>query len=188
MTFNPAKLRRCPECGGGWPSTPDYALRGCAWLHGLPRKISPSNNELLIHDGFHGRNRFLQLELKGAREAWPPATGQRRTLIALAGQPNWTVLVLRGQANAVDVHRVTPTDIPERGFRTHLESVRQGIASWLNGEPWRADALAAATGAQPPGHVHGWARVDGVWSCVQDYYAAGYRPDTSCGEIMESAS
>jgi hypothetical protein len=36
-------------------------------------------------------------------------------------------------------------------------------------------------------HVHGWARVDGVWACVQDYYAAGAAPGTGCGETWDGA-
>ena len=40
------------------------------------------------------------------------------------------------------------------------------------------------TPQHPPttNHICGWARVNGVWTCVQDYYAVGFRPDTGCGK------
>lgn len=31
-------------------------------------------------------------------------------------------------------------------------------------------------------HQCGWAKdAEGVWRCLQDHYAVGYRPETSCG-------
>jgi hypothetical protein len=36
-------------------------------------------------------------------------------------------------------------------------------------------------------HVHGWALVDGVWTCVQDYYAAGAAPGTGCDQTLDEA-
>lgn len=180
------KLRSCPECGGGWPQGPDYALRGCGWLHGLDRRVSPSNNELLIHDGAHGTDRFLQMELKSPREAWPLQAGQLWTLKALAGQTHWTVLILRGDTRRLDLYRVSRSGVSE-GVTTHVEAVRRAVNSWLQGRLWR-DAETLLT---PPSessvaaeHVCGWARVDGVWTCVQDYYAKGYDPGSACGAVL----
>jgi hypothetical protein len=179
----PAKLRQCPECGSGWPKDPDHALRGCGWLYGLPRNVSPSNNELLIHDGAHGRDRFLQLEIKDGTEEIPK--GQLLTLVALSKQESWTVRVLRGSTRAVDVYRVTRDGIDAKAIHTHVEAVRQAVVVWLSGSLWR-DAEQALTKrpAQDSTHTHGWARVSGVWTCVQDHFAVGFRPDTACGETL----
>ena len=188
MTYrpaNPGALRQCPECGGGWPKSPDHALRGCGWLYGLPRKISPSNNEILIHDGKHGSDRFLQFEIKTMREEWPPQKGQFITLAALARQPNWTVRILRGSTRAVDVHRVTAAGIETTGIRTHVEAIRRAVSSWLNGSLWRdAEEAMAAGPAEDPSHTHGYARVEGVWTCIQDQYAVGFAPETACGKTL----
>ena len=181
IEFNPAKLRNCPECGGRWPADPDHSLRGCGWLHGLPRKVSPSNNELLIHDDRHGRDRFLQLEIKGAKEHWPPADGQLRTLNALARQSEWIVLILRQMSRAVDVYRVRGQGL-NAPVRTHTEAIRQAVVAWLNGQLWRDVEPMLATRVE--GHVCGWARVDGVWTCVQDHYAIGFAPETACGATL----
>lgn len=181
----PAKLRNCPECGHAWPQGPDHALRGCGWLYGLPRGVSPSNNELLIHDGSHGRDRFLQFEIKSPRETWPPPNGQLRTLIALARQQNWTVRLLRGSTRAVDLHRITSDGLDSNGIRTHVEAIRKAVVHWLEGSLWRdAERDLASdpdTAVEHIGHTHGFARKDGVWTCVQDQYAIGFEPDTGCG-------
>jgi hypothetical protein len=182
--FNPAKLRSCPECGGRWPNGPDYSLRGCAWLHGLPRRISPSNNEILIHDGSRG-DRFLQLEIKGPKEKWPLQDGQLRTLNALARQSNWIVLILRQMTHAVDVYRVGGSGL-SAPVRSHTEAIRQAVASWLNGALWRD--VEPVLGKQAEGHVCGWARVGGVWTCVQDHYATGVAPETACGNTLPQFS
>lgn len=187
--MNPGELRNCPECGSGWPKDPDHALRGCGWLHGLPRHISPNNGDVEIHDGVHGRNRFLRLEIKGPRETWPIQKGQAIHLAALASQPNWTVRVLRGTTSAVDLHRVTSDGIAPSGTRTHAEAVRRAVASWLDGSLWRdAEESLAAGPALDPSHTHGWARVSGLWMCIQDQYAIGFRPDTGCGETLPEYS
>lgn len=182
------KLERCPECGGRWPQGPDHALRGCGWLSGLDREVSPSNNELLIHDGVHGRDRFLQMEIKSRREPWPLREGQLWTLKALSRQPGWTVLILRGDTASLAVHRVLEGGLAD-AIHTHAEAVRQAINSWLRGSLWRdaEDTLRANPvdlTAEAPGHVHGWARVEGIWTCVQDYYAKGYQPKTACGATL----
>jgi hypothetical protein len=185
------KLRQCPECGGSWPQGPDHALRGCAWLHGLDRTVSPSNNELLIHDGAHGQDRFLQMELKAAREQWPMQTGQLWTLKALAGQARWTVLILRGDTRRLDVHRVTSEGVGD-GIPSHVEAVRRAVNSWLKGRLWRdAEELLKVPDGETlahAGHTCGWARVDGLWTCIQDFYAIGYRPDTACGQTLAEFS
>jgi hypothetical protein len=181
VEFNPAKLRSCPECGGRWPNDPDHSLRGCGWLHGLPRRVSPSNNELLLHDGAHGKDRFLQLEIKGTKEKWPLQDGQIRTLNALARQPNWVVLILRQMARAVDVYRVGGSGL-SAPVRTHTEAIRQAVAQWLNGALWRD--VEPRLGQRVEGHVCGWARVDGLWTCVQDNYAIGLAPETACGDTL----
>lgn len=36
-------------------------------------------------------------------------------------------------------------------------------------------------------HTHGWARVDGAWTCVQDHNAAGAAPGTGCGQTWDEA-
>lgn len=183
--MNPGKLRQCPECGSGWPNDPDHALRGCGWLYGLPRKVSPSNGDVRIHDGAHGRDRFLQLEIKSPREEWPPQKGQAILLVALARQPNWTVRILRGTTHALDVHRVTASGIDSSGIRTHVEALRRAVDSWLRGSLWRdAEEAMSKAPTAAPGHTCGWARVEGVWTCIQDHYAVGFRPDTACGKTL----
>ncbi len=178
--FNPAKLRTCPECGGRWPNGPDFSLRGCDWLHGLPNKISPSNNDVLIHDYHHGPDRFLQLEMKGLREKWPLAHGQSATLMALARQPRWTVRILRGTSKALTIHHVSSVGIDELGVKSHAEAIRRTVALFLNGEAWRDPV-----GEVGSGHTCGWARVEGVWTCIQDYHAIGFAPETACGATSE---
>jgi hypothetical protein len=178
-----AQLRSCPECGGSWPKDPDHALRGCGWLGGLPRRISPNNGDVEIHDGAHGRDRFLRLEIKGPRETWPIQPGQARHLRALANQPGWTIRVLRGTTAAVDLYRVTSGGIAEPGIHTHAEAVRRAVESWLNGSLWR-DAEASMSATPAANHTHGWARVDGLWTCIQDFSAVGFRPETGCGETL----
>lgn len=37
-------------------------------------------------------------------------------------------------------------------------------------------------------HQCGWGRVDGVWRCVQDHYAAGRLPRTGCGATWDAAT
>jgi len=182
---NPGELRRCPDCGGPWPKTPDRRLQGTAWLHGLGRHISQSNFDVLIHDGARGRDRFLVLELKGLSDRdWPLSQGQAWMLKALAKQDGWTVAVLRGTTDHVLAHRVLPGGVSADPIHTHAEAIRRGIGRWLAGGLWRdtEDALRATKPKDPSvDHTCGWARVDGLWSCVQDHYAAGHRPDTSCG-------
>jgi hypothetical protein len=180
-----AKLEHCPECGGGWPPGPDYSLRGCGWLQGLERRISPSNSDVRIHDGAGGRDRFLHLELKGPRETWPLQTGQLIDLTALGRQTNWTVRVLRGKASKIDFYRVGASGLEAPPVRTHGEAVRRAVNLWLRGAPWR-EAEAAIVDGPEAKHVCGWARVDGLWTCVGDHYAEGLaeQGSTACGATL----
>jgi hypothetical protein len=43
------------------------------------------------------------------------------------------------------------------------------------------DDLPPATTPRVGGHTCGGMQVDGVWQCVQDFYAVGWAPQTSCG-------
>ena len=182
--MNPGELRHCPECGGDWPKGPDFALRGCGWLHGLPHRITPSNSDVEIHDGYHGGDRFLRFELKGPREKWPMQEGQTILLKALARQPRWTVRILRGRSTDLTLYRVTSDGIAATGIRTHAEAVRRGVQAWLNGSLWREVEESLARTQVASGHVHGWARVDGLWICIQDHYAVGFKPETGCGDTL----
>lgn len=181
---NPAKLRHCPECGSDWPAEPDFALRSCGWLYGLPHRITPSNSDIEIHDGWHGRDRFLRLELKGPRETWPLQKGQLSFLVALSRLDSWTVRVLRGLTNKITVYRVSPSGIEATGITTHAEAIRRAVAAWVNGTPWRLIEDSLPTLADDTTHTHGWARASGVWTCVQDHYAVGFAPSTGCGETL----
>lgn len=188
MTFNPGKLRACPECGGKWPSDPDFALRGAGWLYGLSRSVTPSNSDVELHDGANGRNRFLRFEIKRLEER-VIAKGQLQLLVGLSQLPNFTVRLLRGTTRDIEVRRIDRAGVSEGGFHTHGEALRVGVDRWLNGAPWReveADLERKSSGASVSdfGHVHGWARVDGVWTCIQDHHAVGFRPDTGCGETL----
>ena len=179
-----ARLEHCPECGAGWPVGPDYSLRGCGWLQGLERHVSPTNSDVRIHDGVGGRNRFLQLELKGPREPWPIQKGQLWDLIALAGQSNWTVRVLRGTSMHIELYPVGPGGmVVSSPIHTHGEAMRHAVDLWLRGALWR-DAEASLASAPAAKHVCGWGRVSGVWTCVQDYYSLGYDPESACGATL----
>jgi hypothetical protein len=176
-----AELRACPECGGAWPKGPEFALRGCGWIHGLPRDSSPTNVDGLFHDGEGGRNRFLVVEFKQRDEPWS-GRGQLRSLAAMAGLPNFTVRVLRGSTRRLDVHRVGPKGLEEKPVAvTFAEAVRRAIAGWLDGASWALLERSLAAPVESPGHLCGWARVDGVWTCVQDAKAVGFEPETACG-------
>jgi hypothetical protein len=48
----------------------------------------------------------------------------------------------------------------------------------------RREEQRAARTSRRPDHHCGWAKgAVGVWRCLQDYYAVGHRPDTSCGAV-----
>lgn len=183
LPTNPGELRRCPDCGGSWPKDPTYQLQGTAWLADLGRHVSQSNFDVLIHDGAHGRDRFLAFELKGSRD-WPLSKGQDWMLRALSGQSSWTVAVLRGTTRHTLVHPVLSSGVSIEPIETHAEAIRRAVGRWLAGGLWR-DALDSLRKTGPldsdPGHTCGWARVEGIWTCTQDFYAVGHQPDTSCG-------
>lgn len=40
----------------------------------------------------------------------------------------------------------------------------------------------------PAGHTCGWALIDGTWVCRQDFYAVGFRHNTSCGAVWGAPS
>jgi hypothetical protein len=172
-------LRTCPYCHQHWPKGPDHDLRGFGWLDPLPRGISISNGDLALHDGTHGRDRFLFLETK---MKWEPTmqTGQRWLLGALAKQAGWVVRVLRGTLDNFTIHRVNSSGEEADGITGHAGELRSRIAGFLQGESWR-DPSGTLVKHSPGNHVCGWGQVGGHWVCVQDYYAAGFAPDTGCG-------
>lgn len=181
------QLNRCPECGQTLPKDWDWDVRSLVWLHDLPRKISPTNNDLTIHDGGNGRNRFLHLEFKPDNRAL--SVGQDRHLLGLSKSDQHGVLLVRGKR----VDRVTIQQATRGSWGspidTTCESLNTAIASWLSGGLWR-DAAAGLTAkavrrnvpAGRPGHTHGFALVDGRRVCVQDFYAVGFDPSSGCGE------
>lgn len=181
-------LRNCPECGGQWPHDIDHELRGCGWLQGLARNVSPSNSDVLIHDGSHfGVDRFLNMELKRAGES-DVEKGQLWTLGALSKQPHWTVLILRGSTRQLSVRRVQMVDRTVEltdAIKTHAEAVRQAVNGWLKGLRWD-EAETMLKDAAPTGHVCGWARVDGAWRCIGDHHAKGHDEQraTACGATL----
>lgn len=40
--------------------------------------------------------------------------------------------------------------------------------------------------SRPAVHTCGWAQVGGEWRCLQDYYAVGEAPETSCGATWKA--
>ena len=127
MTSSP--LRKCPKCFQRWPQSADHDLRSFGWLGDLPRHITPSNADAIIHDG--ARQRFLMLETKLPGEETP--AGQLRLLTALAAKPEWDVLVLRGDIDSVDVYRVGASGLGQAHRRTPAD-VRDWVARWLGAD------------------------------------------------------
>lgn len=140
-------LRYCPECRQAWPRGAEFDLRSFRWLDDLPRAVSPSNIDCVIHDGAGGRDRFLVLETKRPTESID--AGQAWLLRALAGVSLERVFVrlLVGSVDALHVHRVTREAIEEPGYTTTAGAFRGAVASFLNGERWR-DAEARLTSPQ----------------------------------------
>jgi len=130
-----SQLRQCPYCHQSWPGGSDHDLRGGRWLDPLPRRITVSNGDILIHDGAHGRDRFLLLETKMPWEESIQA-GQAMLLRAAARQPNWTVRILRGRLPNVAMHRVTPESVDPQGLVVLASAVQTSVADWINGERW----------------------------------------------------
>jgi hypothetical protein len=48
------------------------------------------------------------------------------------------------------------------------------------------DLLPPASAPCADGHVHGWMLIDGAWRCAQDFRAAGWAPQTSCGAVWSA--
>jgi hypothetical protein len=185
--FNTATLRRCPECNQKLPSDWDWDVRSLAWMHDQPRRVSPSNNDLHIHDGSNGRNRFLKIEMKlDNREL---ADGQRREMEGLSRIEAFTCLLVRGRrVDRISVQRVSDGEW-KQVVRTTCEALNMAIASWLRGNLWREASTAllepsrrVGVPAKSPGHAHGWARVGNEFVCVQDFYAVGNEAESGCGE------
>jgi hypothetical protein len=186
--LNTAQLRRCAECGQSLPRDWDWDVRALTWMHDLPRTISPTNNDLQIHDGVNGRNRWLHLEFKP--DARKLTVGQSWHLEGLSKLPPYTVLVVRGRrVDRISVQQVRDGRFDE-AVDTTAESLNKAIASWLNGGLWR-DASTVfgqrlrriGVPSGKPGHTHGWAQTDSLtWTCMQDFYAVGVAPETACGE------
>ena len=70
-------------------------------------------------------------------------------------------------------------DAPGMAATGHAAAVRWARALLGLDGPDAPDASARRRASV---HVHGWARVDGGWTCTQDYYATGDAPETGCGE------
>lgn len=127
-------LRNCPECRQTWPQGAEHDLRSFAWLSNLPRTVSVSNADAIIHDGAGGRNRFLILETK--RDDEPRQAGQEWLLRSLARYSMFTVRVLRGTLSRLAVHRVTRDGVSEHTYATTPDQFRTAVVHWLDGNPW----------------------------------------------------
>lgn len=163
------ELRSCPECRRPWPKGSEYDLRGFRWLDDLPRRVSPSNIDCILHDGAQGRSRFLVLETKRPDE--DVQAGQAWLLRALAAlsPERLVVRILRGTSTNLSMHAVTGDSIDQRGVVTSPDRVRRAVVSWLNGSRWRdAESIVATpTVNRIPPHPHAWSRVDAAtWRCV----------------------
>jgi hypothetical protein len=184
----PGELRQCPQCLRAWPRKAEHDLRSFRWLMPLPRLITPSNGDMFLHDGAGGRDRFLLLE---AKMPWEPPlqSGQRRLLEAAARQPGWTVRILSGTLARLEVFRVTASGVEGHGSTVRPDDFRASVVSWINGSEWKDPrAVRGAAPVEPGEHICGWGRVGEVWRCVQDYYAAGSHPASSCGATWEPAA
>lgn len=125
-------LRRCPYCGSDWHDD-GHNLRGLAWLSGLPRGIEPSNGDIFIHDGMHGRDRFLLLEMKQPGEAI--LKGQAILLKAVSHLPRWDVSIVSGTTGETYIQRVTSGTI-EAARPTTTDAIRDATFRWIDGGPW----------------------------------------------------
>jgi hypothetical protein len=165
-----SQLRSCPECGGPWPNDLEHRLRGLGWLGTLPRGITPSNGDIFIHDGEHGRDRFLLLEVKSPAEPWPPRNGQARLLTAVAAQPAWTVRVVRGTANDPVVHEVSRGGIAMDGRPTKVSAIRSAVAAFIEATPVPRTTPETMEGPRSAGQ-----NPDGTWGELGWFTEALYR-------------
>ena len=170
-TFSASQLRACPECGGPWPTDREHRLRGLGWLGTLPRGCSPSNGDVFIHDGEHGRDRFLLLEIKSPNEPWPPKLGQARLLAAVAAQPAWTVRVIRDTPDVPVVHEVSRSGIRMEGKPTTVEAIRAAAVSFVEG-PGQA---VRTTPEETEGPRSAGQNPDGTWGELGWFTEALYR-------------
>jgi hypothetical protein len=174
-------LRTCEKCHQPWPKGDDHDLRGFRWLDPLPRNISVSNADLLIHDGMHGQDRYLFFEVKMPWEP-PLQRGQNWLLSAIAKQPHWTVRILHGTLHKMTIYRVRASGVDPVGALVVPSTVRASVTDWLNGSSWQVHG-AQAVKAPVTTHTCGWAQRDGSWICAQDYFAKGMAPETACGAV-----
>lgn len=124
-------LRICPECLQPWPADDvRLDLRSFRWLHPLPRNISPSNVDCVIHDGANGDDRLLFIEVKRADEGL--AAAQLWLLKAISKLPAVEVLLVQEQPNGLVWARIRPEG--SAAFRsTTRHELRESIGRWLAG-------------------------------------------------------
>jgi len=137
-----SQLQKCPTCGQPWPDDDEHATRGFGWVDPLPRNITVSNIDGIIHDDATGIDRFLVLESKHLSE--PVKPGQLRLLRALSSIPNFAVRILRGTPDMMVKETVTPAGIIGAETLT-AASARAGIVRWID----PAYPVAAQTSASP---------------------------------------
>jgi hypothetical protein len=125
-----SQLRKCPTCEQPWPDDEENALRGFGWLDPLPRGITVSNIDGIIHDGAGPQDRFLALESKKPGE--PLRSGQERLLRAFAALPGVTVRLLRRRTDGgVTKIPVVPSGLGS-GVSLTLAEARAGIVRWID--------------------------------------------------------
>lgn len=143
--MNRAQLRTCPECRQPWPQGAEHDLRGFGWLSDLPRHVSPTNVDCLIHDGSHGRDRFVAFETK--RDGEPLQSGQEWLLRALASS-GWYVAILRGTAQRLAIASVMPDGVGPY-LPTRVGLVRDAVVRFLDGSPFRVALVERPTRVCP---------------------------------------
>jgi hypothetical protein len=124
-----SRLQKRPTCGQHWPDDDEHATRAFGWVDPLPRKITVSNIDGIIHDGATGIDRFLVLESKHLSE--PVKPGQLRLLKALAAVPNFAVRILRGTPEMMVKETVTPEGVFGAESMT-AAAARAGIVRWID--------------------------------------------------------
>lgn len=173
-----SSLRRCPQCQQAWPKGDAHDLRRFAWLDPLPRRISISNGDLIIHDGAHGPDRFLVIEAKMPWERVIQA-GQAWLLRAIAALPGTVVVVLHGPLSRMTMQRVSRDRIADPAPITP-DAFRSSVVDWLNGQAWRDPRPVARRDevAEVPRYEHlcEWMKqTDGSFVCV------------GCGDVWRAA-
>lgn len=146
--MNKAQLRSCPECRQSWPTGVEHDLRGFGWLAELPRHVSPTNIDCVIHDGAHGRDRFLAFETK--RDGEPLLAGQEWVLRGLAAS-GWYVAVLRGTTERLSIAPVLSAGIGDY-MPTRIQFVRDAVVRFLEGSAFRVAPQPRPTRTCPSCH------------------------------------